>query len=145
MKMKYMLKSFDNIIHPQYGNSLHVYNAFIRYQAIRKRGQRESCFCWLLERSSWWATKNYSVGRSLPPWFRWTLVRYYISTSDWLVMFQRRWICSFQGLLLPVLSGWKCLVIAYLGIPLTMLLVWNRAVSLWEFTWAQNAKRFSIS
>ena len=37
IKMKNMPKSFENIIHPQYGNALHVYNAFIRYQAIRKR------------------------------------------------------------------------------------------------------------
>ena len=37
IKMKNMLTSFQNIIHPQYGNALHVYNAFIRYQAIRKR------------------------------------------------------------------------------------------------------------
>ena len=38
MNMKNMLRSFDNTIHPQYGNALHVYNAlFIRYQAIRKR------------------------------------------------------------------------------------------------------------
>ena len=37
VKMKNMLRSFENIIHPQYGNVLHVHNAFIRYQAIRKR------------------------------------------------------------------------------------------------------------
>ena len=36
IKMKNMLKSLENIIHPQYGNALHVYNAFIRYQVIRK-------------------------------------------------------------------------------------------------------------
>ena len=36
IKMKNMLKSFENIIHPQHGNALHVYNAFIRYQAISK-------------------------------------------------------------------------------------------------------------
>ena len=34
IKMKNMLKYFENIIHPQYGK--HVYNAFIRYQATRK-------------------------------------------------------------------------------------------------------------
>ena len=32
-----MLKSFENIIHSQYGETLHVYKEFIRYQAIRKR------------------------------------------------------------------------------------------------------------
>ena len=32
-----MLKSFENRIHLQYGNALHDYNAFIGYQAIRKR------------------------------------------------------------------------------------------------------------
>ena len=37
IKMKNLLKSFENIINPQYGKALHVYNAFIRYQAIRKR------------------------------------------------------------------------------------------------------------
>ena len=36
-KNEKVLKSFENIIHPQYDNALHVYNAFIRYQAIRKR------------------------------------------------------------------------------------------------------------
>ena len=37
IKMKDMLKSFENIIHPKYGNALYVYNAFIRYQAIKTR------------------------------------------------------------------------------------------------------------
>ena len=37
IEMKNMLTNFENIIHPQYGNALHVYNAFIRYQAVRKR------------------------------------------------------------------------------------------------------------
>ena len=32
-----MLKTFKNIIHPQYDDALHGYNALIRYQAIRKR------------------------------------------------------------------------------------------------------------
>ena len=44
IKMKYMSESFEAIIHPQYGNALHVHNASIRYQAIRKRELRESCF-----------------------------------------------------------------------------------------------------
>ena len=35
--IKNMLKSFENIIHPQYGNAGNVYNALIRYQVIRKR------------------------------------------------------------------------------------------------------------
>ena len=37
IKMNNMLKSFENIIRSQHGETLHVYNAFIRYQAIRKR------------------------------------------------------------------------------------------------------------
>ena len=37
IKMNNMLKSFENIFHSQHGETLHVYNAFIRYQAIRKR------------------------------------------------------------------------------------------------------------
>ena len=37
IKMKYMLKSFENIIHSQYGETSHVYKEFIRHQAIRKR------------------------------------------------------------------------------------------------------------
>ena len=37
MKMRNMLKPFENTIHPQHGNTLNLYNAFIRYQAIRKR------------------------------------------------------------------------------------------------------------
>ena len=36
IKMKNLRISFENTIYPQYGNALHVYNAFIRYQAIRK-------------------------------------------------------------------------------------------------------------
>ena len=37
MKMTNVLKYFENIIRPQYGNALHFYNAFVWYQAIRKR------------------------------------------------------------------------------------------------------------
>ena len=37
IKMKNVLQSFENTIHPQFGNASHVYNAFIRHQAIRKR------------------------------------------------------------------------------------------------------------
>ena len=37
IEMKNMLQSFENIIHPQWGNALHLCNALIRYQAIRKR------------------------------------------------------------------------------------------------------------
>ena len=37
IKMNNLLKSFENIIHSQHGETLHVYNAFIQYQAIRKR------------------------------------------------------------------------------------------------------------
>ena len=37
IRLKNMLKSFENGIHVQYCNGLHVYNVFIRYQAIRKR------------------------------------------------------------------------------------------------------------
>ena len=36
IEMKNTLKSFENIIHPQYGNAFHVYGVFIRYQVIRK-------------------------------------------------------------------------------------------------------------
>ena len=45
VKTKHVLKSFENTIQPQYGNALHTYNAFIRYQAVRKREKRESCSC----------------------------------------------------------------------------------------------------
>ena len=37
IEIKNMPKSFESIIGPQYGNALHVYDAFLRYQAIRKR------------------------------------------------------------------------------------------------------------
>ena len=45
MKVKSMHKSFENIFHPQCGNALHVYNAFMRYQVIGKRDERDSSFC----------------------------------------------------------------------------------------------------
>ena len=63
IKMKNMLKYFETIIHPLYGNALHIYNAFIRYQAIRKTRITGD---FLLDTSSWRATKKDSVGRSLP-------------------------------------------------------------------------------
>ena len=56
MKMQYVLKSFEDIIYHQYGNALNVYDAFIRYQAMRKRELRES-YCYL---SSWQATQKHS-------------------------------------------------------------------------------------
>ena len=64
MIKKNMLKSYEKIIHPQYGNALHVYNAFKRYHEIIKREKLQSCF--LLDEGSWRATKKHSAGRMWP-------------------------------------------------------------------------------
>ena len=61
--MKNVLKSSESIIHPQHGNALHVYNAFI-YDTKRLENENNGRVV-LLDTSSWRATKKHSVGRSL--------------------------------------------------------------------------------